>query len=320
VRLEEILALKYLGLSLHEIKRSLSVPRGGLTETLRRQRIALEEKRLRLDRAIRAVRVAEEAAEAGDPDPQILKNIIEVIDVEAYVEAMRKYYSDEAWEKDRPDWERGPLPATRQFFTECAASLDEDPASARAQALFERWVQQTQAPDRDPVLANREAWMDRDHWPESIRNWTEELRVKEIMDFFMKAAHATRSRYFDDATWAKLMKLRTNPAPGANWNSRVNFFSDVEKALTGNSTPVQSAALAQQWQTILEKSCGGDTRVKAAVEAAWRDRQNRGAFIRGFSENISGMPYERFVKVADFLDQMDNGKLAQETSGVLHKC
>jgi DNA-binding transcriptional MerR regulator len=64
-RLEQIVALKFLGLSLKQIKTLLDRETRGLSETLRSQRKALEEKRRRLDQAITAIRNAERAVRPG---------------------------------------------------------------------------------------------------------------------------------------------------------------------------------------------------------------------------------------------------------------
>ncbi len=58
-RLEQIVALKFIGFSLKEIKSILSGPSVDLATTLRRQREAISENRKRLDLAIRAIQRAE---------------------------------------------------------------------------------------------------------------------------------------------------------------------------------------------------------------------------------------------------------------------
>src|SRR6185437_6801759 len=97
-RLEQIVALKFLGLPLKEIKTVLDRDARSLPDVLRGQRRALEEKRRRLDRAIAAIGSAERSLEAGRPaDAAVLRRIIEVIEMSDHAEDMRKYYSDEAW-------------------------------------------------------------------------------------------------------------------------------------------------------------------------------------------------------------------------------
>src|ERR1700682_4346661 len=66
-RLEQIVALKFLGLPLKQIKTLLDLESRKLPEVLRSQRLALEEKRRRLDQAIYAIRDAESVIESGKP-------------------------------------------------------------------------------------------------------------------------------------------------------------------------------------------------------------------------------------------------------------
>ncbi len=61
-RLEQIVALKFIGLSLKQIKEVLSRKSLDLAGTLRQQRQAIEEKRNRLELAIKAIQRAEYVA------------------------------------------------------------------------------------------------------------------------------------------------------------------------------------------------------------------------------------------------------------------
>src|SRR5262245_26118348 len=173
-RLEQIIALKFLGVSLKQIKIVLDRPARPLSETLRLQRRALEEKQELLYRAIRAIRVAEKAIERGKPaDVAILKRIIEVIDMDTDIEVMKKYYSTaEAWEKHRRFYEEGPSQEWQELYRDINAVLGEDPAGPMAQTLADRWLAlAVRAHSGDPELQtdNVTSWMDREHWPASMK-------------------------------------------------------------------------------------------------------------------------------------------------------
>jgi DNA-binding transcriptional MerR regulator len=138
-RLEQIVALKFLGLSLRQIKTVLERTALALPEALRAQRKAIEEKQVLLARAARAIQAAEESMAAGKPaDPATLRKLIEVIDMQNSIELMKKYYNDEAWEKRRRYYERGPSPEWLQLYRDANALLGSDPASEAAQALADR--------------------------------------------------------------------------------------------------------------------------------------------------------------------------------------
>ena len=105
-RLEQIVALKFLGFPLRQIKVVLDRATLELPDSLRLQRQALEEKQKLLARAMRAIVAAEKALDSGkNSNPAILKRLIEVINMQSEVDAMKKYYSEEAWSKVGPRYE-----------------------------------------------------------------------------------------------------------------------------------------------------------------------------------------------------------------------
>ncbi|MEI9970235.1 MAG: MerR family transcriptional regulator [Terracidiphilus sp.] len=185
-RLEQIAALKFLGIPLKEIK--LLLKRGPLTlaDSLHMQREALTEKRRLIDRALVAIEAAVKGIRSGQAqagqtragqmaDAAILRKIIEVIDMQPQENFMRKYYSDQAWlDKERMAREtpvedrKKHVQAMRQVFAEIEADLDRDPASEDAQALTKRWLKQSETAHggNEAVRAgNIEAWNDFQNWP-----------------------------------------------------------------------------------------------------------------------------------------------------------
>ena len=178
-RLEQIAALKFLGIPLQEIKLLLKHGPLTLTDSLHVQREALTEKRRLIDRAIVAIEAAEKAIRSGKTtDATILRKIIEVIDMQPQENSMRKYYTEQAWNERaqlREDWEHAPAEtrerwrqASQQLFTEIEAALDLDPASEAAQALTKRWLQigeRTNGGNDRIRTGSIEAWKDRLNWP-----------------------------------------------------------------------------------------------------------------------------------------------------------
>ena len=175
-RLEQIAALKFLGIPLQEIKLLLKHGPLTLADSLHVQREALAEKRKLIDRAVLAIEAAEKVIQSGQiTDASILRKIIEVIDMQPQENFMRKYYTDQAWlDKERiaretPAEERKKnVLAQRQVFAEIEAGIDLDPASELAQALTKRWLQLAEFwhGGNEAVRAgNIEAWKDRPNWP-----------------------------------------------------------------------------------------------------------------------------------------------------------
>jgi MerR family transcriptional regulator, thiopeptide resistance regulator len=83
-RLEQIVALKFIGLALKQIGVLLGGETVELPRALRMQRRVLEEKRRLLDRAMQAIEAAESAVSepGGRAGSAILKQIIEVMEME----------------------------------------------------------------------------------------------------------------------------------------------------------------------------------------------------------------------------------------------
>jgi MerR family transcriptional regulator, thiopeptide resistance regulator len=197
-RLEQIVALKFLGLPLKQIKTLLDREARQLTDALRSQRRALEEKRRRLDRAIEAIRNAEKAIRPGQQaDAAVLKKIIEVIEMQDNTDFMKKYYSEEAQAKmtvRREQWNpKLQEQATKDWddlFRDVEAALGDDPASPKVQALAARWkklVEGFTGGDREVSTGLKKAWGDRDNWPPTMQQQSAPFADKRIWEFMGKA-------------------------------------------------------------------------------------------------------------------------------------
>src|ERR1700677_1058844 len=146
-RLEQITALKFLGIPLSEIKTLLESSPLTIGESLDLQRRALTEKRDLITGAIHAIEAAEKLVRSGQvADASLLRKIIEVIEMQPEENFMRKYYTEEAWEKrsqvikDIPTETRERHgEAWRQLFLKVESALDLDPAGETAQQLARQW-------------------------------------------------------------------------------------------------------------------------------------------------------------------------------------
>lgn len=175
-RVEQIAALKFLGIPLKEIKLLLKHGPLSLAGSLHMQREALAEKRRLIDRAVAAIESAEKAIRSGQTtDASILRRIIEVIDMQPQENSMRKYYTEQAWldkeriARERPaeEFKKNVL-ALRRLFCEIEADIDLDPASERAQDLTRQWLQLAEYAHggNEAVRAgNIQAWNDYQNWP-----------------------------------------------------------------------------------------------------------------------------------------------------------
>lgn len=198
-RLEQILALRFVGFSLEQIKVLLQGKALPLHPALEVQRRLLREKRCRLDRALEAL---EQALRVAKPDLTLLTKILEELNMTGTnQEWTDKYYSEAARAKiaaRRPAF----TPAMQQVVSrqwaelvaEVEAALGQDPASPHVQALAARWkklVEQFTQADAEVTAGLKKVWADRPHWPEEMKQKTAAFRP-EIMEFMQRAWRAAK--------------------------------------------------------------------------------------------------------------------------------
>ena len=144
-RLEQIVALKFIGFPLFQIRELLRRKDADLGAALRQQCAILAEKRNHLDRAIRAIEHAESIVSAGATrDWEPFRKVIEVIQMQTRKDWMKKYYTEEQLASLRQRWtpevqaqaESGWAALAKD--TEAAIAGGADPAGATGLALAER--------------------------------------------------------------------------------------------------------------------------------------------------------------------------------------
>jgi MerR family transcriptional regulator, thiopeptide resistance regulator len=286
-RLEQILALKFLGMPLTQVKALLNHKGSSLADSLQMQRAALEEKREMLDRAIGAIRDAEKVMERDQaPKAKVLATIIAAFKEMNNMEFMEKYFSEEAWAKWSGRRKALPLDEKKQasqawieFYRDAEGVLGEDPGSDVAQRLTARWLaleDATSDGDKDIKAGFRKAWLDRQNWPAKDRQRIAEVNLENIADFIGRAMGASMKKYYSDEAWAKLTKLRQQTDSASRqqtWAAWRELFRDVDASLDEHPASKAAQELATRWMKLVEKSTGDDPDVKAGAYKAWQNRQ-----------------------------------------------
>jgi MerR family transcriptional regulator, thiopeptide resistance regulator len=149
LRLEQIVALKLIGFPLKQIRELLQSDVSQMSATLRRQRETLAEKRRQLDAAMNAIenaeRVVQDINDGSEPDWDVFRKIIEVIEMTNNMEWAKKYYTEEQLAALRARWSPELQAKAEQDWAQLlrevaeAIGRSESPASAHAQSLAERW-------------------------------------------------------------------------------------------------------------------------------------------------------------------------------------
>jgi DNA-binding transcriptional MerR regulator len=309
-RLEQIVALKFLGLPLKRICSILDGPPLELADALRLQRLSIEEKQTHLARGLRAIRAAEGSIEPGKPpDPAILKRLIEVIAVQNEIEAMKKYYTtEEAWQKRKRYYEEGPSPEWQELYNDIRRALDEDPARPHAQGLADRWLQlAVRAQTGDPAVQtdSMRAWQDRQNWPPIMKRRLAEFQMEEVNRFVQRVSMAARKKYYSEEAWEKRLEMLKQAGwqAAAGWQERVDLFAEIERALASDPADKTGQALAARWMAHLDTISGGDAGIRAAMTKLFEDWRHWPATLRWTEEGICRLTGDRFDRAMDFLDR-----------------
>ncbi len=153
-RLERILVLRFLGLSLREIAALLNKPAGRgaerLAVTLARQRGALCERRNGLNRVLRTIEHAQlRARDPAEPEWCLYQTILKEIQMEEATDWREKYYDPKAFAKLRsqraamtPDQKADAGARWQALLADVQSALDRHvpPDSAEGRALVARWI------------------------------------------------------------------------------------------------------------------------------------------------------------------------------------
>jgi DNA-binding transcriptional MerR regulator len=207
-RLQQVVALKYVGLSLQQIRMVLKRAPLELPDALRLQRQVLEAKQRHLARALSAIVEAEKAVRPGEPaDLAMLKRLIETITLHDEADALKKYWSDEQWAKLElaiTQIRTGPTEEWKNLNREiaAAATAGEDPAGEKAQALGARYMELLKRDShrfrdlvhlyRDPEFgaAGEKAVADRENWPAGVKSRIEKTGFQQTVPFILKVMAA----------------------------------------------------------------------------------------------------------------------------------
>jgi DNA-binding transcriptional MerR regulator len=179
-RLEQIVALKFLGLPLSGIRRVIDQEPISMAEELARQQVSLLEKRRLLDRALAAIGQAQVAMRQGGSKALLLRRIIETIQMQNDSNWMMKYYSPEAQAKitDRaktftPEMQAAVSEAWKDYYRDLAALKDhDDPGGVKKNDLAKRHrelLARFTANDPEVEAGLRALYRDRVNWPAEIK-------------------------------------------------------------------------------------------------------------------------------------------------------
>ena len=296
-RLEQIVALRFLGIPLKKIGALLERGAAPLASTFRQQREILEDQRQRLDRAIEALAHAEQSVASGTPPAIILQKVIRVISLQD-IDVMRRYFSDETWEKGREHFNDWPSREWQALYRDVAAALGADPAGPTAQALADRWIAlATAATGSGMRTALHRAWADREHWPPVLK--------RKITEFNIEQA----TRFINEALWIRWDAEREaqaqagTAAPPRVSEHRRTLYRDCAEILDESPAGPSAQAILARWQAIVDEETGGDEAIRAGMLKAFRARDTWPAGLKRYWASLYNMDAATWERVADFIER-----------------
>lgn len=187
-RMEQILALRFVGLELNHIRTLLEGSSQPLAVALLGQRNIMREAQRQLQAAIDAIDDAQKTLAFGDDDARrrAVQALIEAFKMKNDHSWTEKYYSSEALEKlseIRATTSQETIEKSQRDWTvliaevELAAQRGDDPASDQSQSLARRWrdlLKQFTRGDANVHEGLNELYSDPQHWPADFkRPWSD---------------------------------------------------------------------------------------------------------------------------------------------------
>jgi MerR family transcriptional regulator, thiopeptide resistance regulator len=298
-RLQQIIALKSVGLPLKHIRTLLDRDPLPLIATFRQQRAALEDKRRLLDRAIQALTEAETALESGaSSTTAILQEVIRIMDMQD-LDVMKKYYSDEAWEQWKHHYEDWPPEEWRTLYRDIIAAIDSDPNGPVAQALADRWLRVVQAASPQAAIRTGliKAWADHEHWPAFLK--------RRIAEYDIERA----TRFIGEALWERweaerLERERASaPAPPRVSQSQRTLFREWSTILGSDPSSPEVQALVARWRALMDAQTGGDEEIKRDMLAAFSRRRQWPSGMRRYIASLYDVDVDTWQRVTDFIER-----------------
>jgi DNA-binding transcriptional MerR regulator len=294
-RLEQIVALRFLGIPLRKMRGLLDRPAAPLESTLQHQREVLEDQRRRLDLALDALRGAERSIAAGAPPGGVLQTVIRIIAMQD-IDVMRKYFSDETWPKGREHFGDWPSANWQALYREVIAATDTDPGGDAAQALADRWLALSLSETGGSAMRTglHRAWADREHWPPALK--------RKIAEFDIERA----TRYMSEVIWTRWdaqreAQERAGSAPPRVSERRQALYRDCAAILDENPSSPAAQTIVARWRAIVDDECGGDEETKTAMLKTFRSRAAWPAAFKRYWASLYGMDQATWERVADFI-------------------
>ncbi|WCK55657.1 MerR family transcriptional regulator [Aneurinibacillus sp. Ricciae_BoGa-3] len=198
VLLQQILTLKFIGLSLEQIRIIFQEEDFDVAAALKMQREVIEEKKRQLELVIKAINEAEDSVrhELKSNKEKFIK-IIEVIQMEKNIDWIKRYYSEEQLEalakrEYSPEQQKADTKRWQDLIEEVKQAVNSDPASPQAQDLAVRWlalIEEFTQGDPGLLASLQNMYADREQMPTEFKPYDDEVQT-----FIQKALNIYKER------------------------------------------------------------------------------------------------------------------------------
>ena len=297
-RLAQISALKLVGIPLKGIGPLLDGESRPLGQVLLSQRQVLNAKQQVIARAIDAIDQARRHLASGaSADADVLRTLIEAIEMQSNVDVLKAYFDDAAWERWRQRNAEWPGAEWRALLREIEGRLDLDPSSVEAGTLAERWndlAKRDAAGDVGVRTGFMKAWREWAMRPETRPPQLAPFDMDRILPFIIEAADAVHER-------RRLGSPETARVPPRVSASRLALFRDVASALGTDPAAEVGKQLARRYDALLDAETGGDADMKAEMRRAWTYRPTWPKGALRWIASLYDMDTTTWVAAAEYL-------------------
>jgi DNA-binding transcriptional MerR regulator len=195
IRLQSIITLKYIGLSLDEIKQLILTDKVDVKKLLHTQQQTLHSKLKQLQTVIFALSRVQAAIANDVVNTEEFIEVIKAINMSNQFKWFNKFYSDEQKTKlaERgKNWtaedQNKATEAWNTLFADIRSSMDKDPSSPEAQALVKRWddlIGQFTQGDSGITSSLNNAYAHLEDAPKEVQQWA--AAMKDVNEFIQKA-------------------------------------------------------------------------------------------------------------------------------------
>src|SRR4051812_37648936 len=295
-RLAQITALKLVGIPLKQIAPLLGGAEA-LEDVLRSQRELLTLKRQAIDRAIEAIDEAGRRRQAGGTaDADILRALIEAIEMQNNEDVLRVFFDDDVWVRWRAEHPAWPGPEWHGLLGDVERARDREPADAEAQALLARWntLVETDIGNSPGVRrAFTKAWHD----------WATKPATRPPL--FATYDTDRILRFIVNASYAMVLEQNRSATPGARPRvspTRLRFFHEARALLGTDPAGAAGQDLGRRMTALIRDELGDDPDLLVDLQRAWQRRQNWPEAVLEFIASTYEADVPTWQAVTDYMD------------------